>query len=89
MQCGLAVTLDFWTDDYHKNPYLAITGHFIDDKWELKDTLIGVFPWDVNLRQTFETIPTFLYEVYKYYFTLLCHITDKMLVHFRNWTLSV
>lgn len=65
---GGAITLDFWSDDYHKNPYLSITGHYIDDKWELKNVLLGVFPWKADQRQTGENVYAFLTEVNNMFF---------------------
>lgn len=60
---GGAITIDFWTDDYQKNAFLAITGHFINDCWQLKSILIGIYPWDAEKRQTGENIRTFMLEV--------------------------
>lgn len=64
--------MDFWTDDFKKHPYLSITAHFIDDKWRLRDMLIGVFSWDPAVRQTGENIQKFLFEVRNAFPLLAC-----------------
>lgn len=62
--------MDFWTDDFKRRPYLAITAHFINDSWELKSALLGIFPWDPAMRQTAENLQEVLVEVKLIYFRL-------------------
>uniref|UniRef100_A0ACD5U2Z9 Uncharacterized protein n=1 Tax=Avena sativa TaxID=4498 RepID=A0ACD5U2Z9_AVESA len=41
LQSRVAVTIDMWTSDNQKKGYLAITGHFVDESWKLRNILMG------------------------------------------------
>ena len=56
---GGGITTDFWTDDYQRNPYIAITAHFINDDWVLKTVLIGIYQWDLEKSQSAENVYAF------------------------------
>jgi len=54
--------MDFWTADYTKKSYLAITSHFIDNEWRLHDPLLEMMEFDQ--RQTAENIRPILNKVF-------------------------
>ena len=36
----VAITSDMWTSDNQKRGYMAITAHFIDDNWTLRNIIM-------------------------------------------------
>jgi hypothetical protein len=36
----VAITTDLWTSDNQKRGYMAITAHFIDDSWVLRNIIM-------------------------------------------------
>uniref|UniRef100_A0A8R7PJ30 AC9 transposase n=1 Tax=Triticum urartu TaxID=4572 RepID=A0A8R7PJ30_TRIUA len=40
IQSRVAVTTDMWTSDSQKKGYMAITTHFIDESWRLRNILM-------------------------------------------------
>ncbi|KAF8750253.1 hypothetical protein HU200_012509 [Digitaria exilis] len=36
----VAITTDMWTANHQKKGYMAVTAHYIDDKWELRSFLL-------------------------------------------------
>ncbi|WVZ68190.1 hypothetical protein U9M48_017160 [Paspalum notatum var. saurae] len=36
----VAITIELWTDDKKRRGYIAVTGHFIDNSWELRRCLL-------------------------------------------------
>jgi uncharacterized protein with PIN domain len=36
----IAVTTDMWTANHQKKGYMAVTVHYIDDEWKLKNYLL-------------------------------------------------
>ena len=41
LQSRVAVTTDMWTADSQKKGYMAVTGHFVDESWKLRNILMG------------------------------------------------
>ena len=39
-QSRIAVTTDMWTANHQKKGYMAVTVHYIDDNWNLKNYLL-------------------------------------------------
>jgi len=39
----VAITTDLWTSDNQRRGYMAITAHFIDDSWALRDIIMRYF----------------------------------------------
>jgi hypothetical protein len=39
IQSGVAITTDLWTSDNQKRGYMAITTHFIDESWALRNII--------------------------------------------------
>ena len=37
----VVVTTDMWTADSQKKGYMAVTGHFVDESWKLRNILMG------------------------------------------------
>lgn len=35
-----AITTDLWTADNQKRGYMAVTGHFVDESWKLRSTIL-------------------------------------------------
>ena len=40
IQSRVAITTDMWTSDNQKRGYMAITAHFIDESWNLRNILM-------------------------------------------------
>ena len=40
IQFRVAITTDMWTSDTQKRGYTAITTHFIDESWNLRNILM-------------------------------------------------
>jgi len=40
IQSRVAITTDLWTSDNQKRGYMAITTHFIDESWNLRNILM-------------------------------------------------
>ena len=40
IQSRVAITNDMWTSDNQKTGYMAITAHFIDESWNLRNILM-------------------------------------------------
>jgi len=40
IQSRVAITTDLWTSDNQKRGYMAITAHFIDESWNLRNILM-------------------------------------------------
>ena len=40
IQSGVAITSDLWTSDNQKRGYMAITAHFIDESWTLRNIIM-------------------------------------------------
>jgi len=40
IQSRVAITTDMWTSDNQKRGYMAITAHFIDESWSLRNILM-------------------------------------------------
>jgi len=55
-EIGGAVTVDFWTDDYKKCSYLAVTAHYITKDWTLKSALLDIIEWNDTLRRTGDNV---------------------------------
>ncbi|WVZ79537.1 hypothetical protein U9M48_027106 [Paspalum notatum var. saurae] len=36
----IAITSDMWTSENQKRGYMAVTGHFIDDSWKLRNIIM-------------------------------------------------
>jgi hypothetical protein len=36
----VSVTTDMWTSDNQKRGYMAVTAHFIDDSWTLRNIIM-------------------------------------------------
>lgn len=36
----VAITTDIWTANHQKKSYMAVSAHYIDEKWELKSFLL-------------------------------------------------
>ena len=36
----VAITIDIWTSDNQKRGYMAITTHFIDESWALRNIIM-------------------------------------------------
>jgi hypothetical protein len=36
----VAITTDMWTSDNQKRGYMSVTGHFIDDSWNLRNIIM-------------------------------------------------
>jgi len=41
IQSRVAITTDMWTSDNQKTGYMAITAHFIDESWNLRNILMS------------------------------------------------
>jgi len=39
----VAITTNLWTSDNQRRGYMAITVHFIDDSWALRDIIMRYF----------------------------------------------
>jgi len=39
----VAIATDLWTSDNQRRGYMAITAHFIDDSWALRDIIMRYF----------------------------------------------
>jgi hypothetical protein len=40
IQSRVAITTDMWTSDNQKRGYMAITAHFIDESWTLRNIIM-------------------------------------------------
>jgi hypothetical protein len=40
IQSRVAITTDLWTFDNQKRGYMAITSHFIDESWTLRNIIM-------------------------------------------------
>jgi len=40
IESRVAVTTDLWTSDNQKRGYMAITAHFIDESWTLRNIIM-------------------------------------------------
>ena len=40
IQLRVAITSDLWTSDNQKRGYMAITAHFIDESWTLRNIIM-------------------------------------------------
>jgi hypothetical protein len=40
IQSRVAITTDLWTSDNQKRGYMAITAHFIDESWTLRNIIM-------------------------------------------------
>ena len=40
IQSRVAITTDLWISDNQKRGYMAITAHFIDESWNLRNILM-------------------------------------------------
>ena len=40
IQSRVAITSDLWTSDNQKRGYMAITAHFIDESWTLRNIIM-------------------------------------------------
>lgn len=40
LESRVAITTDMWTASHQKKGYMAVTAHFIDEKWDLKSFLL-------------------------------------------------
>jgi hypothetical protein len=40
IQSRVAITTDLWTSDNQKRGYMAITAHFIDESWALRNIIM-------------------------------------------------
>jgi len=40
IQSRVAITTNMWTSDNQKRGYMAITAHFIDESWNLRNILM-------------------------------------------------
>ncbi|KAJ1279080.1 hypothetical protein BS78_04G127900 [Paspalum vaginatum] len=67
----VAITTDMWTANHQKKGYMAVTAHFIDDKWELKNFLLRFIY--VLAPHTAEVIADVLHEV-----LVDCHLERKV-----------
>ena len=42
-QSRVAITTDMWTADHQKKGYMAITAHFIDESWKLRNVIMRYY----------------------------------------------
>jgi hypothetical protein len=78
---GGGITTDFWTDDYTKTSYFAVTAHYVTSDWQLKHVLLGIQDWPANERHTAENIRPALYEV-SIFISLLVQVCQRLDVSF-------
>ncbi|RLN13151.1 hypothetical protein C2845_PM09G17750 [Panicum miliaceum] len=67
----VAITTDMWTANHQKKGYMAVTAHYIDDKWEPKSFLLRFIY--VPAPHTAEVVVDVLHEV-----LVDCHLERKI-----------
>ena len=46
----VAITTDMWTSENQRRGYMAITAHFIDDSWTLRNIIMRLFLDAINFN---------------------------------------
>ena len=44
----VAITTDLWTSDNQKRGYMAVTTHFIDESWTLRNIIMRYIPYNMR-----------------------------------------
>ena len=44
----VAITTDLWTSDNQKRGYMAVTAHFIDESWTLRNIIMRYIPYNMR-----------------------------------------
>ena len=52
----VAITTDMWTSDNQRRGYMAITAHFIDDSWTLRNIIMRYLAAVLDLACTFKFV---------------------------------
>jgi len=44
----VAITTDLWTSNNQKRGYMAVTTHFIDESWTLRNIIMRYIPYNMR-----------------------------------------
>jgi len=44
----VAITTNLWTSDNQKRGYMAVTAHFIDESWTLRNIIMRYIPYNMR-----------------------------------------
>ena len=44
----VAITTDLWTSNNQKRGYMAVTAHFIDESWTLRNIIMRYIPYNMR-----------------------------------------